>query len=707
MKQIIQELKRGDTLLEEVPVPIVRKGCVLIKTHSSLVSIGTEKMLVEFGKSNLINKAIQQPEKVKQVIDKIKTDGLLPTIEAVFNKLDEPIPLGYCNAGKVIAVGEGVTEFAIGDRVASNGPHAEIVCVPKNLVVQIPPNVSYEEASFTVIGAIGLQGIRLANPAIGETAVVIGLGLIGLITAEMLVANGCRVIGFDPDANKVALAIERGVAAFVTTSIDTVKTVEEHTQGIGCDMVIITATSQSNELISQAAQMSRKKGKIVLVGVVGLDLKRADFYKKELSFQVSCSYGPGRYDENYEQGGIDYPLAYVRWTEKRNFETVLHAISRKQLNVAGLITGRFPLTDFMKVYGNMDTGSIASILEYTGDANKSETSVAVTHYTTKPSKGVIGIIGAGNFTKMTILPALKGAGAHFKYIASAGGLSAKLLATKYKFEVSTTDYHQILNDREVDLVMITTRHHLHAKQVIQALQAGKNVFVEKPLAINADELAAVIEAYQSLQNPVSVSVGYNRRYSVFSQKAKQLIGSNESPLNMIATINAGFISQDSWVQDMLVGGGRIIGEACHFVDLMIYLSGSKVKKVVMSALGTQPPLNSDNVIIILQFENGSQGTINYFSNGNKSASKEKIEIYSQNKIVMIDNFRKMTTHGFKSFSSLSSSQDKGHKEQFRQLLQQVKQGGSPMIPFEEIVNSTRAVLAAVESLQKDSWIVIN
>ena len=602
MKQIIQELKRGDTLLEEVPVPIVRKGCVLIKTHSSLVSIGTEKMLVEFGKSNLINKAIQQPEKVKQVIDKIKTDGLLPTIEAVFNKLDEPIPLGYCNAGKVIAVGEGVTEFAIGDRVASNGPHAEIVCVPKNLVVQIPPNVSYEEASFTVIGAIGLQGIRLANPAIGETAVVIGLGLIGLITAEMLVANGCRVIGFDPDANKVALAIERGVAAFVTTSIDTVKTVEEHTQGIGCDMVIITATSQSNELISQAAQMSRKKGKIVLVGVVGLDLKRADFYKKELSFQVSCSYGPGRYDENYEQGGIDYPLAYVRWTEKRNFETVLHAISRKQLNVAGLITGRFPLTDFMKVYGNMDTGSIASILEYTGDANKSETSVAVTHYTTKPSKGVIGIIGAGNFTKMTILPALKGAGAHFKYIASAGGLSAKLLATKYKFEVSTTDYHQILNDREVDLVMITTRHHLHAKQVIQALQAGKNVFVEKPLAINADELAAVIEAYQSLQNPVSVSVGYNRRYSVFSQKAKQLIGSNESPLNMIATINAGFISQDSWVQDMLVGGGRIIGEACHFVDLMIYLSGSKVKKVVMSALGTQPPLNSDNVIIILQFE---------------------------------------------------------------------------------------------------------
>ena len=308
---------------------------------------------------------------------------------------------------------------------------------------------------------------------------------------------------------------------------------------------------------------------------------------------------------------------------------------------------------------------------------------------------------------MTILPALKGAGAHFKYIASAGGLSAKLLATKYKFEVSTTDYHQILNDREVDLVMITTRHHLHAKQVIQALQAGKNVFVEKPLAINADELAAVIEAYQSLQNPVSVSVGYNRRYSVFSQKAKQLIGSNESPLNMIATINAGFISQDSWVQDMLVGGGRIIGEACHFVDLMIYLSGSKVKKVVMSALGTQPPLNSDNVIIILQFENGSQGTINYFSNGNKSASKEKIEIYSQNKIVMIDNFRKMTTHGFKSFSSLSSSQDKGHKEQFRQLLQQVKQGGSPMIPFEEIVNSTRAVLAAVESLQKDSWIVIN
>ncbi|MDP1817994.1 MAG: zinc-binding alcohol dehydrogenase, partial [Leadbetterella sp.] len=325
MKQIIQDLKKGNTLLEEVPTPLVRKGQVLIQTHRSLVSLGTEKMLVEFGKGNLISKARQQPEKVKQVLDKIKTEGLLPTLEAVFNKLDEPLPLGYCNAGEVIGIGEGVTEFSIGDRVASNGVHAEIVSVPKNLVVKIPENVSYEEASFTVIGSIGLQGIRLANPTMGETFVVVGLGLIGLITAELLIANGCNVIGFDFDDQKVRLALNKGVIAFNASTTDVVKTVESLTNGIGCDSVIITASTKSNEVISQAAQMSRKKGRIVLVGVIGLDIQRADFFKKELSFQVSCSYGPGRYDEDYEQRGMDYPIGYVRWSEKRNFETILNA----------------------------------------------------------------------------------------------------------------------------------------------------------------------------------------------------------------------------------------------------------------------------------------------------------------------------------------------------------------------------------------------
>ncbi len=704
MKQIIQDLKKGNTLLEEVPTPLVRKGQVLIQTHRSLVSLGTEKMLVEFGKGNLISKARQQPEKVKQVLDKIKTEGLLPTIEAVFNKLDEPLPLGYCNAGEVIGIGEGVTDFSIGDRVASNGVHAEIVSVPKNLVAKIPDNVSYEEASFTVIGSIGLQGIRLANPTIGETVVVVGLGLIGLITAELLIANGCNVIGFDFDDQKVKLASNKGVNAFNASTTDVVKIVESLTNGIGSDAVIIAASTKSNEVISQAAQMSRKKGRIVLVGVIGLDIQRADFFKKELSFQVSCSYGPGRYDEDYEQSGMDYPIGYVRWTEKRNFETILNAISKKQINVQDLITERVSLNNYLQIYGDMGKGSIASILEYPLQSiNRSEI-VAVKHFAIRPSSGIIGIIGAGNFTKMTVMPALKSSGAHYKYISSAGGLTAKSLANKYGFEFSTTDYKHILNDQEVDLVMITTRHDLHAKMVIETLASGKNVFVEKPLAINGEELDAVLNAYNNQIIPKSISVGFNRRFSPFSKKIKALIGTTTDSLNMIATINAGFIPPDVWVHDMKTGGGRIIGEACHFIDLMVYFTGSKVAEVSMSALGKTPTEQTDNAIITLKFQNGSQGVINYFSNGSKSYQKERVEIYSQGRTLILDNFRKLEGFGFKGFSTMRGALDKGHKCQFIELITKIKSGGESIISFEEIYNTTKASLAAVKSMQVGGWI---
>ncbi|NCI49103.1 Gfo/Idh/MocA family oxidoreductase [Sediminibacterium roseum] len=705
MLQIIQDLKNGNTILEEIPAPLVRKGTVLIKTHRSLVSLGTEKMLVEFGKGNIISKARQQPEKVKQVLDKIKTEGLFPTLEAVFNKLDEPMPLGYCNAGEVIAVGEGVSGFAVGDRVASNGHHAEIVCIPQNLVVKIPDNVSYEDASFTVIGAIGLQGIRLVNPSMGETVVVIGLGLIGLITAELLLMNGCEVVGFDFDNKKVDIAREKGIKAFNAAQVDPVKTVESLTADIGADAVIITASTKSNDVISQAAQMSRKRGRIVLVGVIGLDIKRADFYKKELSFQVSCSYGPGRYDEEYEQKGIDYPIGFVRWTEKRNFETVLSAISKQQLKVNPLITERIALPDYRVIYDNMGGGSIASILEYPVTSACVSPVVAVKSYGQKPSSGIIGIIGAGNFTKMTVMPALKKAGAHYKYISSAGGLTAKALAKKYNFEYSTTDYREILKDSEVDLVMITTRHNLHASMVNESLKAGKNVFVEKPLAITKNELEEIINTFKTLPQPLSVTVGFNRRFSPFVQKAKKLIG--DAPVNMIATVNAGFIPPEVWVQDLLVGGGRIIGEACHFIDMMIFMAGSKVKAVVMSALGKNPAGNTDNAIITLQFENGSQGVINYFSNGNKAYAKERVEVYSQGRILIVDNFRKLTGFGFSGFSSMSGTLDKGHKAQFAQLIDSVKSGGAVLIPFEELVNTTRASFAALESLQKGSWIKVD
>lgn len=705
MKQIIQDLKKGNTILEEIPSPLVRKGHVLIKTHCSLVSLGTEKMLVEFGKANLLSKARQQPEKVKQVLDKIKTEGLIPTLEAVFNKLDEPLPLGYCNAGEVIEVGEGVTEFKIGDRVASNGQHAEIVCIPKNLVAKIPDNVSYEEAAFTVIGSIGLQGIRLVNPTMGETVVVIGLGLIGLITTELLIANGCNVIGFDFDTRKVEIANKNGAKAYVASAVDVVKIVEELTHGNGCDAVVITASTKSDEVISQAAQMSRKRGRIVLVGVIGLNIQRADFYKKELSFQVSCSYGPGRYDDDYENKGVDYPLAYVRWTEKRNFETILNAISKKHLNVKPLITERVPLANYLQIYEQMGGDSIASLLEYPLTANGNERVIAVKSFQTRPAKGVIGIIGAGNFTKMTVMPAIKNAGAHYKYISSAGGLTAKSLANKYGFEFSTTDYKEILNDKDVDIVMITTRHNMHASLVSETLNAGKHVFVEKPLALNNDELNKIIDAYNHLKSPLSVNVGFNRRFSPHAQKAKQLLGS--SPLNIIATMNAGFIPADVWVHDMKVGGGRIIGEACHFIDLMVFLTGSKVKQVCMNAMGANPEENTDNAIITLKFENGSQGVINYFSNGSKEYAKERVEVYSQGRILIVDNFIKMTGFGFKGFSSMKTRLDKGHKTQFEKLIEKIKEGGEPLIPFEELINTSKASFAAIESMKTNAWVSIN
>lgn len=706
MLQIIQDLKKGDTLLEEVPAPMVRKGAVLIKTRRSLVSLGTEKMLVEFGKGNLISKARQQPDKVKQVLDKIKTEGLMPTLEAVFNKLDEPLPLGYCNVGEVVAVGEGVKDFAIGDRVASNGHHAEVVCIPQNLVAKIPDNVSDEEAAFTVIGSIGLQGIRLINPSFGETVVVIGLGLIGLITAELLLANGCQVIGFDFDIQKVELAQKKGVHAFQSNHTDVVKTVESLTHQVGADAVIITASTKSDEVISQAAQMSRKRGKIVLVGVIGLDIQRADFFKKELSFQVSCSYGPGRYDEDYEQKGVDYPIGYVRWTEKRNFEAILTALATKRLQVADLITERVPLADYLQIYNKMGGGSIASILEYPDTIDWNQTVVSGKAYVAQKSSGVIGIIGAGNFTKMTMMPALKNSGAQYKYISSAGGLTAKSLANKYGFEFSTTDYHQILQDEEVDLVLITTRHNAHAQMVKESLQAGKNVFVEKPLAINDEQLEDIRQVYQSKEASLTLTVGFNRRFSPFIRQAKTLLGGSTDSLNIIATMNAGFIPADVWVQDLQVGGGRIVGEACHFIDLMVYLTGSKVAEVTMSALGKNPTEQTDNAIITLKFENGSQGVINYFANGSKAYAKERIEVYSQGRTLIVDNFRKLSAYGFKGFSSMGGTLDKGHKDQFKGLIENVKQGKGPLIPFDEIYNTTKASFAALKSLREGTWITV-
>ncbi|MCB9036098.1 MAG: bi-domain-containing oxidoreductase [Lewinellaceae bacterium] len=717
MKQIIQDLKTGQTLLEELPAPRVQPGMVLIRTHRSLVSLGTERMLVEFGRAGWLAKARQQPEKVRQVLDKVRTDGLAPTVEAVRRKLAEPIPLGYCNAGEVVAVGAGVDNFRVGDRVASNGPHAELVCVPKNLVARIPDGVSYDEAAFTVIGAIGLQGLRLLAPTFGETVVVTGLGLIGLIAAQLLHANGCRVVGLDFDEEKVALAKSWGIQAFnVSGDADPVPLVQQHTNGIGADGVLITASTKSNEVIRQAAQMSRKRGRIVLVGVVGLDLQRADFYEKELTFQVSCSYGPGRYDPGYEEKGQDYPIGFVRWTEQRNFEAVLQAIAAGRLDVKPLITEVVGLEDFEKVYGDMrQSGAIASILKYAATASPDDTSInllptltlsasATSDFPLRTSDFQLGIIGAGNFTGATLLPALKKAGASIKAIASSKGLSGTTLAKKFSIAQSTTDYHAILADPEIDSVILTTRHDAHARQATQALAAGKHVFVEKPLALNHPELEAIREAY--LANDKTLTVGFNRRYSPFTEAARELLGEQPGPMHVFATANAGQLPPNHWTQDMETGGGRIIGEACHFIDLITFLTGSLVDSVAMNALGAHPAENTDNASILLRYRNGANGVINYVANGNNAYPKERIEIHYQGKTIVIDNFRRADFFGYNR-RRLKGRQDKGHGRQFELWLERLKAGGPALISWEELENTALASFAALESLRGGAWVGVN
>ena len=705
MKQIIQDLKSGATILEEVPAPMVKSGHVLIKTTRTLVSLGTERMLVEFGKANLIDKARQQPDKVKQTLDKLKTDGIMPTLEAVFNKLGQPLPLGYCNVGKVVAVGKGVTEFQVGDRVASNGNHAEYVCVPKNLVAKVPDEVSDEEAAFTVIGSIGLEGVRLLKPELGETIVVVGLGLIGLIVAQLLRASGCRVVGVEFDQAKLDLAKKWGVIPVnPAQGDDQVKMVEELTNGIGADGVIITASAHDDSIIHNACLMCRKRGRIVLVGVIGLNMRRDDFYKKELSFQVSCSYGAGRYDEEYETKGHDYPIGYVRWTEKRNFEAILQTIGNGDLDVQSLISEIVDLQDYMQIYGDMrKKGSIASIMKFPDEENNNSI-VAIEGNKFAATTGKIGIIGAGNYTSSTVVPNLKKASAMVKYVASAGGLTAKVVAKKMGAEHATSDYHEILNDPEVSLAIITTRHNMHAKMVLETLQANKSVFVEKPLCLNEEELDAIIDAYKAAKPGTTLTVGFNRRFSPFAQKLKKLVG--DGPKNIIANMNAGFIPPEVWVHDLEIGGGRIIGEACHFIDLCSYFAGSKVVSVCMNAMGENPQENTDNASILLRYENGTNAVINYFANGSKAYPKERVEVFSQERVFVLDNWRKLSGYGVKGFSKMSGRMDKGQANEFAMLNERIQKGGESLIPFESIINTTKASFAAIQSLKERKWIDI-
>ncbi len=703
MRQILQNLKTGDIELAEIPVPEVRPGHLLIRTSRTLVSLGTERMLLEFGKAGWIDKARQQPDRVRQVLQKIRTDGLFPTVQAVMKKLDQPLPLGYCNAGQVLEVGRGVEGFKPGDRVVSNGNHAEIVCIPANLCARIPDSVDDVSAAFTVLGAIALQGVRLADPTLGESVAVLGLGLIGLMTCQILKANGCRVIGFDFDRSKVDMATEFGVEAHaLSEGVDPVAAATAFSRGRGVDAVIITAATSSNDPIHQAPQMCRKRGRVILVGVVGLQLSRDDFYKKEITFQVSCSYGPGRYENEYEKKGFDYPIGYVRWTEQRNFEAVLDLMAESRLRTKPLVTHSFPFGDALKAYEKVAGGgnALGIILEYDGSVDVKKRSVilpAGPEAAALPQEPVLGFIGAGNFASSTLVPAFKKTGARLKSIASAGGVSGTHLGKKSGFGLSTTDHRIILDDPEINAIVICTQHQSHASLVLESLRKGKHVFVEKPLCLTPDELEEIDRTYRerAKNSPSILMVGFNRRFSPLVQTAKSLLKGVASPRSLIMTVNAGSIPDDHWTQDPQAGGGRILGEACHFIDLLRYLAGNPLGNVGVAAMdvpgGTHPP---DTATITMDFQDGSIGSVHYFSNGSKDFPKERLEIFTGGRILQLDNFQTLTGFGWDSFKKESLwSQDKGHEEEASRFVSAIKKGESSPIPFSEIMEVTRATFS--------------
>ena len=702
MKQVLQNLSSGETVLENVPVPAVTSGGVLIRTSLTLVSAGTERMLVDFGKGNLLQKAKSQPDKVKQVIEKVKTDGLMPTIDTVKNKLDTPLPLGYCNVGQVLE--SRSDEFAIGDRVASNGKHAEFVSVPKNLCAKIPDSVDDESAAFTVIGAIALQGIRLIKPTLGETVVVTGLGLIGLVAVQLLRAHGCRVLGIDYDTEKVAIAKQLGAEVVnLSAGQDPIAVAEQYSRGRGVDAVLITASTKSNDPIHQAATMCRQRGRIVLVGVVGMEMSRADFYEKELSFQVSCSYGPGRYDANYEEGGQDYPLGFVRWTEQRNFEAILDMMADGRIDMKPLISHRYKLDDACDAYELISSGNpLGVLLEYdVAEQEATQQVVELNPSANLPAAGArpasIGFIGAGNYASSVLVPAFAATGARLKSIASATGVSSVHVGKKNGIEEATTDTNGLISDPDVDALVISTRHNSHAKQVCAGLKESKHIFVEKPLVLTRDELTEVTEVYNGLEKKPLLMVGFNRRYAPHVIKIKQLLSSKSSPISMVMTVNAGFIPADHWVHDPASGGGRIIGEACHFVDLLRFLADASIESVNAVAMDSQC---NDSVSIQLRFKNGSIGVVNYLANGSKSLAKERLEVFCNGAVLQLDNFRALRGYGWSGFKSDKLwRQDKGQKTCTKAFVDAIASGDdSQLISFSELSEVTLACLDIMDQI---------
>ncbi len=688
MKQLLQSLRNGDTLITDVPAPMVGPQQVLIRTHISAISAGTEKMLVDFGKAGIISKIKQQPDKVRLVLDKIKTDGLFTTLDTVKAKLDDPIALGYCNIGTVIAVGSQVSEFIVGDRVVSNGHHAEIVAVNKNLCAKVPANVADEDAVFTVLGAIALQGVRLIDARIGEIYVVMGLGLIGLLSIQILKAQGCQVFALDINAEKIAAAESLGARGIlINAATDCVQLIKNSVPD-GVDGVLLTLSTQSSEPMSQAAQLCRKRGKIVLVGVTGLHLARSDFYEKELSFQVSCSYGPGRYDPNYEVLGQDYPLGFVRWTQQRNFTAILQLMAEGALHAGGYITHRFSIEEAEQAYGLLGQSAVgAIILQYPNKQIDPEHFIHFPqHQGTNTHNNAIniGFIGSGNYARRHLIPAFAKTGAHLLAVSCRNGVSGVKAAKDFKIGTACTDNTQILNDPRCNLVVISTQHNSHARLVLQSLDAGKHVFVEKPLCLTQAELDAIAQRANQSGQKQQITVGFNRRFSQLSQKLKQLAEATGEPLAISYTINAGFIDKSHWSQDVTIGGGRLLGEVCHFVDLCRFFTGAAITSSAINALKKNGEA-SDSWQIILGFANGSTALIHYFSNGHKSLPKERIEVNTAGKTLYLDNFRSLTCYGFGPGKNIKLwKQDKGQSQCAQTVVDCLNQGAAAPIAFVEL-----------------------
>ena len=697
MKQLVHSFSNGEIVAEELPVPKCNETGILIESTCSLISSGTEKMLLDFGKSSLVGKAKKHPDRVRDVLHKINNDGIMSTANAVLSKLNTSNQIGYCNVGKVIEVGNKINDIHTGDRVISNGPHAEFVAIERNLCAKIPDGVKDEKAVFCVIGSIALQGIRLSQPTLGESIVVFGLGLVGQLTAQILKANGCRVLGIDNSKDKIEVAEKIGIECYFSENSDEIlKKTNKFSNNRGVDAVILTLSSSSSIPIKQAALMCRKRGRIVLIGDTKLDLDRSDFYEKELSFQVSCSYGPGRYEKNYETKNYDYPIGFVRWTESRNFEAVLQLMSDNLIHTEHLLSKKFDFSNYKDAYNlllDKSASNLGILLKYKSDKAPNN-SVSYKDTLIEGAEICLGLIGSGNYAGRVLMPILRKSDVSLAALANNGGVNSSYYAKKFGFNKITTNNESILTDNKINTVLIATRHDSHAELVLSSLSSEKHIFCEKPLAISCNEIDRInkkyIEINQIKRKNNILMVGFNRRFSPLSKKAKRLIDKINQPKVINITINAGYISKDSWLHDKEIGGGRIVGEACHFIDLARYLIGYKLSNFYLSSIKNSE-INDDKAVINLEFEDGSIASIQYLANGHSSFMKERIEIFCDQKIIQINNFKNMKFWGWASNKTIRLfNQNKGQNECLKSFFNAIKNGNPSPIPFEEIIEVSKA-----------------